>query len=158
MDGYFIGKIEVKGYENEVIGITFKTLKNQSNAAIIFDKISDYQLLAVILIKSENNLILQKTTEDFKNLLFQKSFSEIELNNYLAFSGDKNPVHFGENPIVPGIMILKSFLQNLHETPNFFKIKFHNPLHLLEVLQVFKTTENESVGITNGQIIFKIIT
>lgn len=158
MEGYFIAKIEVLKFENRASGIVYKSISNQSNSAIIIDKLSDIQSLTVILIKSDNNLILQKTTEDFKNLLFQKSLSEIELKNYLAFSGDKNPVHFGENPIVPGLMILENFFQNSVEIPNFFKIKFYNPLHLQEVLQVFKAADNESVGIANGQRIFKITT
>jgi hypothetical protein len=162
LDRYFIAKIEVKKFENQASGIVYKSISNQSNSAIITDKLSDFQSLTVILIKSECSSVLAKKIEFDKNLFYKKSFSETELNNFLKLSGDKNPIHFGEKAVVPGLLILsaglceQNFLEEISQEASFFTIKFQNPLHLQQELKVYKITENEAIGIFENQVIFKI--
>lgn len=156
MDGYFIAKIEVSKFENQASGIVYKNISNQSNSAIITDKLSDIQLLIAILIKSESNLNLLKKLEIDKKLFYQKTFSQTDLNNYLKLSGDKNPIHFGEKAVVPGLLILQNFLEKISQEASFFTIKFQNPLHLQQELKVYKITKNEAIGLCGSLSIFKI--
>jgi hypothetical protein len=158
LDGYFIAKIEVQKLRNVVLGINYKSVSGQVSSAIINEKISDFQLLTIILLKTEAKPIQQKSVE-FKreNLLFEKRFTIDELINFLQISGDKNSIHNGENPVVPGLMIVGNILENLESNPDHFKIKFHNPLLLQNELKVFKITKNEMIGQANGLSIFQFI-
>ncbi len=92
-----------------------------------------------------------------ENLVISKSFSQIELTKYLIISGDKNPVHFGVNPILPGILILDYILSYFSPNPANFSIKFKNPLALKNMLYTTKITDKELIGFNNDNFIFQFI-
>lgn len=157
MDSYFIAKIEVQKLEELKTGIFYKKLGSYKHTAIISDKLSDNQLLTVILIKSENGQIKSKYgINDSNSFQFETKFSIENLKQFLEETGDKNSLHFGENPIVPGLMVLDFYLKSILTIPFEFNIKFLNPLHLQKDLIIYKINDNKAIGICESIIIFEI--
>jgi hypothetical protein len=156
LDGYFIAKIEKKNLTNGAVGIVYKNILKEVKTAIISEKLSDNQSVTISLIKTtsiENSKIIAKN--NFKSLLLKISISENELKQFLLKTGDKNSIHFGEKPIVPGFLILEKLFENLTAYPPFFNIKFYNPLFLQKDLLIYEYTDNEIIGISENKQIIK---
>jgi hypothetical protein len=60
------------------------------------------------------------------------------MNWFYANCNDSNFIHFGENPVVPAIVIIKKLEYYLHKIikgNNNVSIKFYKPIRLLETLE-----------------------
>lgn len=157
LDGYFIAKIEVRYRQKEKPGISFKNLLNNISSAIINELVSDNQIVNVVLIQKNLDPLPQKLIDipNQKPILVKK-FTLLALNQFLQISGDQNKIHFGENPVVPGLLILENLAELFDLELMNFTIKFYNPLHLQNELTVYKTAEKELIGFNNNLILFKL--
>ena len=152
-----MAKIEVKILEKEVPGITFKNIADQNKISIITEYLTDNMIVTVILMHSKPALQLEAfDNKYFENLLFNIIFSVDALTNYLLKSGDKNSIHFGVNPVIPGLMILEKISEKLKHNFTIFNIKFINPLLLSSKLNIFEITNNKLIGTANEHLIFKL--
>lgn len=157
LDGYFIAKIELKYWENERLGISLKKLSNKISSYIINELIPDNQIVNVVLIQGSSEPLIQKVDAiPNQKAILIKNFTLLALGHFLKSTGDQNPIHGGENPVVPGLMILENLTEIIDFKITTFKIKFYNPLHLQNELTVYKTAENELIGFNNNLIIFKL--
>lgn len=156
LDGYYIGKITIATFEKSNLEKHSKTFLKRGNSVFINDFISENQSINIVLIKPKSPSL---KSESFKKILKtsvdSKSFSKQELSKYLTYSGDKNAIHFGENPILPGILILDYILNYFSPIPSSFSIKFTNPIVLNNILYTSKITENELIGFTNENFVFQ---
>jgi len=57
-----------------------------------------------------------------------KSFSPFDIYTYLQLSGDDNPIHKGDFPIVPGLLIANWLLTTHFSEFTQFKMRFKHPL------------------------------
>ena len=64
------------------------------------------------------------------------AFSKEEIQEYLGQSGDSNPIHHGEHPIVPGLCILWYIQQTLAVSPLHWKTSFHAPVYADDTVTV----------------------
>ncbi len=124
--------------------------------ATIIEEIANNQIVKVILIQSKTIEVSEKKVNN-GTLKFMEEFfvSKKELSTYLQKSGDKNSVHIGEKPIIPGILILQKLTKKFGKNMAIFSIKFINPAYLEQRIQLFQSTENEIVGTINGLTIFQ---
>lgn len=155
LDGFLIAKIEVKSGDCVNNGIQFKKLYENKIAAIIQEQLLENEWVKLILIKSGISENEGKSSNNLGEKISEVQFSKIELEEFLEKSGDKNSVHFGENPIVPGLLILEKILDLINEKLNLFEFKFFTPMHLNSKLSIYKVSDNEYVGSTENKIIFK---
>jgi hypothetical protein len=156
LEGYFIAKIEVfEKVKNEAIGIQFKVISDSLKSAIIIDEFADNELIMIILIHTINKESKNKS----KELLMESSsiainLTKFELDNYLVISGDTNSIHYGENPVIPALMILNNILNYLGYTPKYYTIKFYSPVYLKSKIYIKNTFKYEVNGGVDGKIIF----
>jgi hypothetical protein len=159
LDGYFIAKIEIKFSQNQTLGIRFKRLPNEIQAAIIVDNVFENEQINLVLIKGlAQNLPNKKELLELPTPLLSLLFAQNDLTRFLEITGDKNPIHYQKKPVVPGLLILNSIFENTILKTRFFEIKYMNPLFLESELNIYQITENELIGIANGQIVFHLFT
>lgn len=113
------------------------------------------QSLKVLLLlpKTKANTISQKT-EKIGSYLFKQKFSTAQINDYINLSGDKNIIHQGENPIVPGLMMVL-YLYEKFKDQTKWDIRFLYPVHADEKVFFYQqdTTINAYV---NDVLVFTI--
>ncbi len=63
----------------------------------------------------------------------QHCFSREEIRQYIVQSGDLNPIHQGERPIVPGLCIAWYVQRTLACPSIHWKISFHRPVYAGEI-------------------------
>ena len=82
-----------------------------------------------------------------------------ETDRYLAISGDKNPIHDGENAIVPGFLMVNR-IAGMLEDPDRLRVRFFTPLLIGESAELVVRERNENGQIAevlrNGERILKI--
>lgn len=152
---FLIAKIEIflpKIKENRIV---FRQISSVNTAQII-DSISSNQAIKITLIHTDSNSTTP-SKNDNKAVSPQAKikFSDIELANFLEKSGDKNPIHFLPNPIVPGLLILEKILDLQVPHPKYFTIKYINPLFLQNDFIIHQIAENELIGFSENDPIFQ---
>ncbi len=159
LDGFYMAKIEVKKPENETLGIVFKSINAITKVAIISEKLTDNQLIKLILIKTKiKELPLNELENIGGNTLFTIQFSNKDISQYLQKSGDTNTIHLLQNPVVPGLLIMEKFWSKIEIKNQFFNVKFSAPLLENMPLEISKISNNEWLGVLNKKEIINITT
>ncbi len=79
-------------------------------------------------------------------------FSETALMRFLAESGDLNPLHQGDMPVIPGLLIASWLLEHMAFQAPYVSIKFKSPLLVLQGFDLVET--NEGYSLTDHKTIF----
>lgn len=82
-----------------------------------------------------------------------------ETDRYLAVSGDKNPIHDGENAIVPGFLMVNR-IAGILEDPERLQVRFFTPLFIGESAELVIREKNgngqTAEVLRNGERILRI--
>lgn len=155
LDGFFIAKIQKNEQKNEQLGIQFKKVSTTIESAVITELLPDNQTITFFLIKSKiNKIVKKKEIIIIPNSLFKIYITKAKINQFLAKTGDKNPIHYTAKPVVPGLLILEELLKNIDFKIDSFSIKFINPLIIETELKIAQSSDNELVGCTINEVIF----
>lgn len=133
--GWVIGKCSFflsKESESEEKDQTcsLQVIRENSRLAEIGILQGETERLRVMLMRPvENSVKTPKTAGQLSDGNISKSFlvTREETDRYLAASGDKNPIHQGENAIVPGFLMVNRIAKML-ENPKKLQVRFFAPL------------------------------
>lgn len=145
-------EIEIKG---TAVSYTLETVSQKAGLSVINicgnDADGDVvKTLKVILLKPKN-ISVQSAAEvqtDATKMIALHKFTEQELAEYLAVSGDMNQLHQGAKPIVPGLMMVNWLLEHLQMASVCCKVKFIRPVICNEEIRFYRDTDkiNACVG------------
>ena len=113
------------------------------------------QSLKVLLLlpKTVQNTVSRKS-EILGSFFGRKKFSTKQINDYIVLSGDKNIIHQGENPIVPGLMMVL-YLYEKFKDQTKWDIRFLYPVHTDD--EVFFYQQNTTINAyVNDVLVFTI--
>lgn len=85
-------------------------------------------------------------------LLEDYSFSLEEIRDYVAYTGDQNIIHQGDNPIVPGLLLLAHLQQTLNLDRLHWRVSFLAPLYVNEVASFYIKEGQITVFGPNGPL------
>ena len=122
-DGYFIGKVSLEfnmaadaGKMNENQAHIIKSRENYAELAAGGDFADGYLSIHMYLMKPVSKAAAQSNSgvqnkfatvnEYAQDMIFFKS----EILSFVSDTGDFNPIHQGEHPVVPGLLILEKLI------------------------------------------------
>lgn len=79
-------------------------------------------------------------------------FSREEIRQYIAQSGDLNPIHQGERPIVPGLCIAWYVQRTLACPSIHWKISFHRPVYAGDILTMMQDKKRITGYVYNKRV------
>lgn len=131
--GWILARVQIILNQNAVV-FSNKLISATRRKAIFKVKGVDeknivQQSLKVLLLLPKTNIVqsAKKTTKI--GLLFNKQkFDIMKINEYVALSGDKNIIHKGEKPIVPGLLMIL-YLHKFFKTQMYWNVKFICPVY-----------------------------
>lgn len=145
-DGYFIGKVSLefnmaadarKMSENRAHII--KSRENYAELAASGDFADGYLSIHMYLMKPVSKAAAQSNSGDQNkhdvpnkctpDMIFYKS----EILSFVSDTGDSNPIHQGEHPVVPGLLILEKLILDFMHS---FVIRFRTPLYADEPVRL----------------------
>lgn len=145
-DGYFIGKISLefnmaadvgKMSENQVHII--KSRENYAELAAGGDFADGYLSIHMYLMKpvskatAQSNSGVQNKFATVNEYTQDMIFSKSEILSFVSDTGDFNPIHQGEHPVVPGLLIMEKLILDLMHS---FIIRFRTPLYADEPVRL----------------------
>lgn len=122
-DGYFIGKVSLEfnlaadaGKMSENQAHIIKIRENYAELAASGDFADGYLSIHMYLMKPVSKAAAQSNSGDQNkhdvpnkctpDMIFYKS----EILSFVSDTGDSNPIHQGEHPVVPGLLILEKLI------------------------------------------------
>lgn len=122
-DGYFIGKVSLEfnmaadaGKMNENRAHIIKSRENYAELAASGDFADGYLSIHMYLMKPVSKAVAQNNSGDQNKYDVQNKytqdmiFSKSEILSFVSDTGDFNPIHQGEHPVVPGLLILEKLI------------------------------------------------
>lgn len=109
----------------------------------------------LVLPASVGSAAKREPVEPTGELLAEHCFSVQEVRDYVAFTGDRNIIHEGEHPIVPGLCMASWLQGELGLTELDWRISFLAPVYTDEELRVFRE-EKQLVAYVGGARVFSI--
>lgn len=145
-DGYFIGKVSLEfnmaadaGKMSENQAHIIKSRENYAELAAGGDFADGYLSIHMYLMKPVSKAAAQNNSGDQNksapaneytpNMIFSKS----EILSFVSDTGDFNPIHQGEHPVVPGLLILEKLILDFMHS---FIIRFRTPLYADELVRL----------------------
>lgn len=145
-DGYFIGKVSLEfnmaadaGKMNENRAHIIKSRENYAELAASGDFADGYLSIHMYLMKPVSKAVAQNNSGDQNkydvpnkctpDMIFYKS----EILSFVSDTGDSNPIHQGEHPVVPGLLILEKLILDFMHS---FVIRFRTPLYADEPVRL----------------------
>ena len=145
-DGYFIGKVSLEfnmaadaGKMNENRAHIIKSRENYAELAASGDFADGYLSIHMYLMKPVSKAAAQSNSGDQNkhdvpnkctpDMIFYKS----EILSFVSDTGDSNPIHQGEHPVVPGLLILEKLILDFMHS---FVIRFRTPLYADEPVRL----------------------
>lgn len=145
-DGYFIGKVSLEfnmaadaGKMSENQAHIIKSRENYAELAASGDFADGYLSIHMYLMKPVSKATAQsnygvQNKRDVPNkctpdMIFYKS----EILSFVSDTGDSNPIHQGEHPVVPGLLILEKLILDFMHS---FVIRFRTPLYADELVRL----------------------
>ena len=145
-DGYFIGKVSLEfnmaadaGKMNENRAHIIKSRENYAELAASGDFADGYLSIHMYLMKPVSKVAAQSNSGDQNkhdvpnkctpDMIFSKS----EIFSFVSDTGDSNPIHQGEHPVVPGLLILEKLILDFMHS---FVIRFRTPLYADEPVRL----------------------
>lgn len=124
-DGYFIGKVSLEfnmaadaGKMSENQAHIIKIRENYAELAGGGDFADGYLSIHMYLMKPVSKAVAQNNSGDQNKYDVQNKytqdmiFSKSEILSFVSDTGDSNPIHQGEHPVVPGLLILEKLILN----------------------------------------------
>ena len=122
-DGYFLGKVSLEfnpaadvGKMSENQAHIIKSRENYAELAASGDFADGYLSIHMYLMKPVSKAAAQSNSGDQNkhdvpnkctpDMIFSKS----EILSFVSATGDSNPIHQGEHPVVPGLLILEKLI------------------------------------------------
>lgn len=144
--GYFIGKVSLEfnmaadaGKMNENRAHIIKSRENYAELAASGDFADGYLSIHMYLMKPVSKVAAQSNSGDQNkhdvpnkctpDMIFSKS----EIFSFVSDTGDSNPIHQGEHPVVPGLLILEKLILDFMHS---FVIRFRTPLYADEPVRL----------------------
>lgn len=122
-DGYFIGKVSLEfnmaadaGKMNENRAHIIKSRENYAELAAGGDFADGYLSIHMYLMKpvskaaAQNNSGDQNKSATANEYTPDMIFSKSEILSFVSATGDFNPIHQGEHPVVPGLLIMEKLI------------------------------------------------
>ena len=155
-DGYFIGKVSLEfnmaadaGKMSENQAHIIKSRENYAELAAGGDFADGYLSIHMYLMKpvskaaAQSNSGVQNKFATVNEYTQDMIFSKSEILSFVSDTGDFNPIHQGEHPVVPGLLILeKLILQTdighigIFDLIHSFGIRFRTPLYADEPVRL----------------------
>lgn len=149
-EGYYIAKINISKV-NSRVETSNPTYKKIDRRNIIILK--SYEVLAnsaiyeihITYFKPSVNETNKKVSSDFREseqqfiaeLDNKVIFDNLDMKWFYDNCSDDNSIHYGENPVIPAVVILKKidiYLNRIIEGSNSVSIKFYEAIYLLDNL------------------------
>ena len=145
-DGYFIGKVSLEfnpaadvGKMSENQAHIIKSRENYAELAASGDFADGYLSIHMYLMKPVSKAAAQSNSGDQNkhdvpnkctpDMIFYKP----EILSFVSDTGDSNPIHQGEHPVVPGLLILEKLILDFMHS---FVIRFRTPLYADEPVRL----------------------
>lgn len=122
-DGYFIGKVSLEfnmaadaGKMSENQAHIIKSRENYAELAAGGDFADGYLSIHMYLMKpvskaaAQSNSVVQNKFATVNEYTQDMIFSKSEILSFVSDTGDFNPIHQGEHPVVPGLLILEKLI------------------------------------------------
>lgn len=160
-DGYFIGKVSLEfnmaadaGKMNENRAHIIKSRENYAELAAGGDFADGYLSIHMYLMKpvskaaAQNNSGDQNKSATANEYTPDMIFSKSEILSFVSDTGDFNPIHQGEHPVVPGLLILEKLILErlilqtdieqigIFDSMHSFIIRFRTPLYADEPVRL----------------------
>ena len=160
-DGYFIGKVSLEfnmaadaGKMNENRAHIIKSRENYAELAAGGDFADGYLSIHMYLMKpvskaaAQNNSGDQNKSATANEYTPDMIFSKSEILSFVSDTGDFNPIHQGEHPVVPGLLILEKLILErlilqtdieqigIFDFMHSFIIRFRTPLYADEPVRL----------------------
>lgn len=110
--------------------------------------------LRVFLVLPKNKLGSKQAPaqEPTGDLLVRHAFSVQEVRDYVAYTGDENIIHQGNNPIVPGLCMAAWLQQALRLTELDWRISFLSPVYAGDELSVYACGEELTAYVGSSKV------
>lgn len=145
-DGYFIGKVSLEfnmdadaGKMSENQAHIIKSRENYAELAAGGDFADGYLSIHMYLMKpvskaaAQSNSGVQNKFATVNEYTQDMIFSKSEILSFVSDTGDFNPIHKGEHPVVPGLLIMEKLILDLMHS---FIIRFRTPLYADEPVRL----------------------
>lgn len=145
-DGYFIGKVSLEfnmaadaGKMNENRAHIIKSRENYAELAASGDFADGYLSIHMYLMKPVSKAVAQNNSGDQNKYDVQNKYTpdmifyKSEIFSFVSDTGDSNPIHQGEHPVVPGLLILEKLILDFMHS---FVIRFRTPLYADEPVRL----------------------
>lgn len=145
-DGYFIGKVSLEfnmaadaGKMSENQAHIIKSRENYAELASGGDFADGYLSIHMYLMKpvskaaAQSNSGVQNKFATVNEYTQDMIFSKSEILSFVSDTGDFNPIHQGEHPVVPGLLIMEKLILDLMHS---FIIRFRTPLYADEPVRL----------------------
>lgn len=145
-DGYFIGKVSLEfnmaadaGKMSENQAHIIKIRENYAELAAGGDFADGYLSIHMYLMKpvskaaAKSNSGVQNKFATVNEYTQDMIFSKSEILSFVSDTGDFNPIHQGEHPVVPGLLIMEKLILDLMHS---FIIRFRTPLYADEPVRL----------------------
>lgn len=145
-DGYFIGKVSLEfnmaadaGKMSENQAHIIKSRENYAELAAGGDFADGYLSIHMYLMKpvskaaAQSNSGVQNKFATVNEYTQDMIFSKSEIISFVSDTGDFNPIHQGEHPVVPGLLIMEKLILDLMHS---FIIRFRTPLYADEPVRL----------------------
>ena len=139
-DGYFIGKVSLEfnmaadaGKMSENQAHIIKSRENYAELAAGGDFADGYLSIHMYLMKPVSKAVAQNNSGDQNKSTQDMIFSKDEILSFVSDTGDFNPIHQGEHPVVPGLLILEKLILDFMHS---FIIRFRTPLYADELVRL----------------------
>lgn len=145
-DGYFIGKVSLEfnmaadaGKMSENQAHIIKSRENYAELAAGGDFADGYLSIHMYLMKpvskaaAQSNSGVQNKFATVNEYTQDMIFSKSEILSFVSDTGDFNPIHQGEHPVVPGLLIMEQLILDLMHS---FIIRFRTPLYADEPVRL----------------------
>lgn len=144
--GYFIGKVSLEfnmaadaGKMSENQAHIIKSRENYAELAAGGDFADGYLSIHMYLMKpvskaaAQSNSGVQNKFATVNEYTQDMIFSKSEILSFVSDTGDSNPIHQGEHPVVPGLLIMEKLILDLMHS---FIIRFRTPLYADEPVRL----------------------
>lgn len=145
-DGYFIGKVSMEfnmaadaGKMSENQAHIIKSRENYAELAAGGDFADGYLSIHMYLMKpvskatAQSNSGVQNKFAEVNEYTQDMIFSKSEILSFVSDTRDFNPIHQGEHPVVPGLLIMEKLILDLMHS---FIIRFRTPLYADEPVRL----------------------
>lgn len=157
-DGFLIGKIRLY-IEGTIAAAKATAVKQKPNLAQLFVVGQNGQgeqsgTMEVLLVNSRNAVQAAKGKPPVSlqhcrhSEIVRHQFSKAEITNYLSQVQDTNPIHKGEKPVVPGILLLAFLYDNWKAASVNWEVRFYSPCFAEEEISWY-ASEKQITGVQN---------